>query len=234
MASAQDFDRVTAAFKRWYTINLEHKEHSLRGWNWGKAEFGKYELAFNVQSRPAFEIAYTEIQNTNLAGKNEVAVELAMPAHDDDTGTNGHLGGARAKGKKSGGARDELVEMRFYIPGTVTKREKKEDGEEVTDGEDGEEQNAANTFYDTLMDKAEIGEVAGDTYATFLDILHLTPRSAFHNLVENCTNGLAEAVSISQCMRSRFGLGARLTTTKFNTIRSRSSWSCQSPTSYTC
>lgn len=155
---------------------MEHKEHSLRGWNWGKAEFGKYELAFNVQSRPAFEIPYTEISNTNLAGKNEVAVELAMPADDDDTGTNGHLGGARAKGKKTGGARDELVEMRFYIPGTVTKKEKKEDGEEVTDGEDGEEQNAANTFYDTLMDKAEIGEVAGDTFATFLDVLHLTPR----------------------------------------------------------
>jgi len=27
---------------------LEKKEHALRGWNWGKAEFGKAELAFNV------------------------------------------------------------------------------------------------------------------------------------------------------------------------------------------
>jgi structure-specific recognition protein 1 len=26
------------------------------------------------------------------------------------------------------------------------------------------------------MEKAEIGEVAGDTFATFLDVLHLTPR----------------------------------------------------------
>ena len=69
--------------------------------------------------------------------------------------------------------------MRFYIPGTTTKKEKVEDGEDKSvDGEDIEEQNAANLFYDTLMDKAEIGEVAGDTFATFLDILHLTPRSA--------------------------------------------------------
>ena len=69
------------------------------------------------------------------------------------------------------------MEMRFYIPGTVTKKEKDEDGEEKSvDGEEAEEQNAASLFYETLMDKAEIGEVAGDTFATFLDVLHLTPR----------------------------------------------------------
>ena len=154
---------------------MENREHSLRGWNWGKTEFGKAELSFNVANRPAFEVPYTEISNTNLAGKNEVAVDFSV-ADGEDTGTNGALGGARARGKKSGGAKDQLVEMRFYIPGTVTKKEKKEDGEEVSDGEDMEEQNAANLFYETLMDKAEIGEVAGDTFATFLDILHLTPR----------------------------------------------------------
>lgn len=72
--------------------------------------------------------------------------------------------------------------MRFYIPGTVTK---KEEGDEQGEGEENksadgeeevEEQNAANLFYETLMDKAEIGDVAGDTFATFLDVLHLTPR----------------------------------------------------------
>ena len=130
-----------------------------------------------MQNRPAFEIPYSEISNTNLAGKNEVAVEFSLPAGGDETGTNGHLGGARSRGRKAGAARDQLVEMRFYIPGTATKKEKNEDGEEKSvDGSDAEEQNAANLFYDTLMDKAEIGEVAGDTFATFLDVLHLTPR----------------------------------------------------------
>ncbi|ORY19876.1 hypothetical protein BCR34DRAFT_5995 [Clohesyomyces aquaticus] len=175
----EDFERVAKTFKVWYGINLDNREHALRGWNWGKAEFGKAELSFNVANRPAFEVPYSEISNTNLAGKNEVAVDFSMPADGDDTGTNGHLGGARARGKKSGGAKDQLVEMRFYIPGTASKKEKKEDGEDVTDGEDGEEQNAANLFYETLMEKAEIGEVAGDTFATFLDILHLTPRGRF-------------------------------------------------------
>jgi structure-specific recognition protein 1 len=171
----QDFDRLNKIFKNWYSTNLEHKEHALRGWNWGKGEFGKAELAFNVQNRPAFEIPYSEISNTNLAGKNEVAIEFSLPA-GDDTGTNGHLGGARGRGKKAGAGRDQLVEMRFYIPGTTTKKETMENGEANSDVEDDEEQNAATLFYDTLMEKAEIGEVAGDTFATFLDVLHLTPR----------------------------------------------------------
>jgi structure-specific recognition protein 1 len=93
-------------------------------------------------------------------------------------GANGHkAGNTKNRGRKAAAARDELVEMRFYIPGTVSKKEA--NGEEPGSGdedEDLEEQNAANLFYETLMDKAEIGDVAGDTFATFQDILHLTPR----------------------------------------------------------
>ena len=158
----------------------------MRGWNWGKADFTKAELAFSVQNRPAFEIPYSEVLNANLAGKNEVAVEFSLPEGDEDTGTNGHLGGARGRGKKAGGARDQLVEMRFYIPGTTTKKVKnEEDGEDEEKEANGEEedeveeQNAAALFYETLLDKAEIGQVAGDTFATFLDVLFLTPRSRF-------------------------------------------------------
>jgi structure-specific recognition protein 1 len=129
-----------------------------------------------VQNRPAFEIPYSEISNTNLAGKNEVAVEFALPLDKNDTGTNGALGGARGMGKKAGAGKDQLVEMRFYIPGVTTKKAALE-GEDAGSEEEGEEeQNAATLFYDTLMEKAEIGEVAGDTFATFLDVLHLTPR----------------------------------------------------------
>lgn len=181
----QDLDRISKVFKNWYSTNLETREHAIRGWNWGKGEFNKAELAFNVQNRPAFEIPYSEISNTNLAGKNEVAVEFALPADAADTGTNGHLGGARGKGKKAGAGKDQLVEMRFYIPGVATKKETREDGDAGSDADVESEQNAANLFYDTLMEKAEIGEVAGDTFATFLDVLHLTPRSV-NILVDTC------------------------------------------------
>ncbi|EYE98644.1 FACT complex subunit POB3 [Aspergillus ruber CBS 135680] len=182
----EDFERLSKAFKIWYGINIESREHALRGWNWGKADFTKAELSFNVQNRPAFEIPYSEISNTNLAGKNEVAVEFSL-GDNQPNGSSGQPGSTKNRGKKAASGPDELVEMRFYIPGAV----KKEKGTKEDDGEEGEEkgeeeeeeeveeQNAANLFYETLMDKAEIGDVAGDTFATFLDILHLTPRGRF-------------------------------------------------------
>ncbi|ROT38805.1 FACT complex subunit pob-3 [Sodiomyces alkalinus F11] len=173
----EDHDRLSKIFKNWYSTVLENKEHALRGWNWGKAEFGKAELSFNVQNRPAFEVPYSEISNTNLAGRNEVAVEFSLPSDKNDTGTNGQLGGARGKGKKAGAGKDQLVEMRFYIPGTVTKKEV--DGDDAGSDVAEEEKNAVTLFYDTLLDKAEIGETAGDAIAQFLDILHLTPRGRF-------------------------------------------------------
>lgn len=173
---------MSKAFKIWYGINVESREHALRGWNWGKAEFAKAELSFNVQNRPAFEIPYSEISNTNLAGRNEVAVEFALAPDGQTNGTNGPnrqpAGSTKNRGRKAAAGRDELVEMRFYIPGTVVRGDKGDD-DEKKDGDEGEEleeQNAANLFYETLMDKAEIGDVAGDTFATFLDVLHLTPR----------------------------------------------------------
>lgn len=162
----------------WYGIDIVQREHALRGWNWGKGEMGRNELTFNVRNQPAFEIPYTEISNTNLAGKNEVAVEISLPGDGEDSGTNGHLGGARAKGRKMGGAVDQLTEIRFYVPGTEMRKGKTEEGEENEEGDD-EEHNAATLFYESLMDKAEIGEVAGDTFATFLEVLHLTPRGRF-------------------------------------------------------
>ena len=185
----EDFDRASKAFKIWYGVNLESKEHALRGWNWGKAEFGRAELAFNVQNRPAFEIPYAEISNTNLAGKNEIAVEFNLDDQPKENGVNGHKAGAtKNRGRKAAAPRDELVEMRFYIPGTLSKKEV--NGEDPGSGEeeDGEEeeQNAANFFYETLMDKAQIGDVAGATIATFQDVLHLTPRGRFDiDLYEN-------------------------------------------------
>jgi hypothetical protein len=184
-----------------------------------------------VQSRPAFEIPYSEISNTNLAGKNEVAVEFSLQANGEDTGTNGHLGGARARGMKTGGARDQLVEMRFYIPGTtITKKgEKRESGDEGSEEE--EEQNAAQLFYETLAEKAEIGEVAGDAIANFEDILHLTPRCVSKMFrVSSKFNAKAEVVSRLQCTKAFSDSAARHMTTRFNMIMSRSSCFCPSQT----
>ncbi|KAK8076562.1 POB3-like protein [Apiospora phragmitis] len=158
----EDKSRLDKVFKNWMELS--------------KTEFTKAELVFNVQNRPDFEIPYSEVSNTNLAGRNEVAIEFAA-SDQADTGTNGHLGGARGRGKKSGAGKDQLVEMRFYIPGTATRKET--EGEDAGSDVDQEEKNAATLFYETLIDKAEIGETAGDAIATFLEVLHLTPRGRF-------------------------------------------------------
>ena len=184
--SEDDFDRVSKAFKIWYGINVEHKEHALRGWNWGKTDFGKAELAFNVQNRPAFEIPYSEIANTNLAGKNEISVEFNLDADNQQNGVNGHKPATnKNRGRKAAAPRDELVEIRFYIPGTTSKKdvdgEKQGSGDEQDEEEEEEleEENAASLFHDKLASMAEIGDVAGGTIASFQEVLHLTPRGRF-------------------------------------------------------
>ncbi|RMZ74947.1 hypothetical protein DV737_g5579, partial [Chaetothyriales sp. CBS 132003] len=179
----EDFDRVSKAFKIWYGINVEHKEHALRGWNWGKADFGKAELSFNVQNRPAFEIPYSEIANTNLAGKNEISVEFNLESDLAHNGVNGYQPATnKHRGRKAAAPRDELVEIRFYIPGTTSKKEVEKDdaqsGEEE-EAQDAEGESAASLFHDKLARMAEIGDVAGGTIASFQDVLHLTPRGRF-------------------------------------------------------
>jgi structure-specific recognition protein 1 len=180
-----DYERLAKLFKNWYSTALESREHSVRGWNWGKTEFTKAELVFSVANRPAFEIPYTEISNTNLAGRNEVAIEF-NPGEEPDK----NLGGARGAGKKAGAGKDQLVEMRFYIPGTTAAARKTggagEDGEGGGDDDDDaaaadapEDKSAATQFYETLIEKADIGETAGDAIASFLEVLHLTPRGRF-------------------------------------------------------
>jgi len=133
-------------------------------------------LYFNVANKPAFEIPFAEVSNSNLAGKNEVAVEFATA----DAGGGGTDEAGNKKKKKAAAQLDQLVEMRFYVPGTVKKGD--EDAGSDAEGEE-KEMSAANLFYDTLKEKADIGEVAGDTYATFLDILFLTPRFVLISLL---------------------------------------------------
>ncbi|KAM9940322.1 hypothetical protein OXX80_000210 [Metschnikowia pulcherrima] len=157
-----DFSKMKQELQRNFHLALEHKEHSLRGWNWGQTDLARNELVFQVHNKPSFEIPYSEVTNSNLTGKNEVALEFGLN-NDDKAG-------------------DEIVEMRFYIPGTVenetTKTVRAEDGSEKQE-EDVEEVSAASVFYEQLKDKADIGQVAGEAIVSFSDVLFLTPRGRY-------------------------------------------------------
>ncbi|KAF3911637.1 hypothetical protein AA313_de0201842 [Arthrobotrys entomopaga] len=178
---ANDFDRLKDILKQLYNITLESREHTLKGWNWGKAEFSKSELYFNVNNKPAFEIPFDEVSNSNLAGKAEVAIEFADKS-DLEADASGK------KKKKVFAGVDQLMEMRLYIPGMPEKGDGDDDDESKAGSDDDdekgrgdkrEEKTAAMVFYETLVSKADIGEVAGDSFAIFPSILFLTPRGRY-------------------------------------------------------
>lgn len=75
---------------------MEHKELSLKGWNWGECEVNGNVLEFSVASKSAFEIPLSDVSNSVVSTKNEITLELQQ----------------NEKNKKL----DSLVEIRFYIP----------------------------------------------------------------------------------------------------------------------
>lgn len=164
----EDFNKLRQELQSNFSLKVDQREHSLRGWNWGDIDLARNEMVFTVGNKPDFEIPYGEISNSNLTGKNEVAVELNLENANEKAG-------------------DELVEMRFYIPGVYETEESKEvkeeeNGEQVEEeqGEEGgEEVNAATVFYEQLRDKANIGQVAGEAIVSFSDVLFLTPRGRY-------------------------------------------------------
>ena len=108
------------------------------------------------------------VANSNIAGKNEVALEFS-PQPPSNTEA------------KSASARvpDELVEMRFYVPGKSMKSKGSDAGsdEEETDlDEAGNEISAAEAMHNIIKEKADIGAVVGDSIVVFEDVLILTPR----------------------------------------------------------
>jgi structure-specific recognition protein 1 len=117
-----------------------------------------------VSDRTAFELPMSKVANSNIAGKTEVSLEFNAPQ------------------SKSKNAPDEMVEIRFYVPGTQSKLKGSQDGSQKSDDEgegDEEEVSAAQVFHDTIKDKANIGQVTGDIVLNFDDILVLTPRGRY-------------------------------------------------------
>ncbi|KDN45386.1 hypothetical protein RSAG8_04973, partial [Rhizoctonia solani AG-8 WAC10335] len=89
----EDHDKVSQLVTQHYKTQLETKEISVKGWNWGSTDVQGSDLAFMVSNRTAFEVPLRSVANSNIAGRTEVSLD-----------------------KK--GRPDELTEIRFYVPGT--------------------------------------------------------------------------------------------------------------------
>ncbi|KAI9016798.1 structure-specific recognition protein-domain-containing protein, partial [Hyaloraphidium curvatum] len=154
------FDELSATVRQFYKLQMETKEFSIKGWNWGQYEFQGSNLHFIVGNKPAFEVPLGQVQNASVAGKNEVSLEFSHPQD-----------GAAKPSRE-----DELMEIRFYVPGNAKKR----DGEfQVFLDDDGQAVSAAHMFAETIKDKADISALTGEPIMTFEELLCLTPRGRF-------------------------------------------------------
>lgn len=75
-----------------------------------------------------------------------------------------------------------MTEIRFYVPGAISKLKGSASGSHKSDEEDNEEEeevSAAQVFHDQLKDKAGVGQVSGDIILSFEEILVLTPRGRY-------------------------------------------------------
>ncbi|KAI0826833.1 SSrecog-domain-containing protein [Trametes gibbosa] len=162
----EDHDKLAHLLKQHFSITLEQKEVSLKGWNWGVTDFQGQDLAFLVSNKTTFELPLTHVANSNIAGRTEVSLEFATQNK-----------------KPSRNAPDEMVEIRFYVPGTQVKGQRGSDaGSQKSDHEEedgGEEISAAQAFHDMVKEKAELGQVAGDIILSFDEVNVLTPRGRY-------------------------------------------------------
>ena len=127
------------------------------------------ELAFVVGNKTSFELPLQHVANSNIAGRTEVSLEFMAPSDS-------------AAGKKpSKGQPDEMVEIRFFVPGQSSRVRGSDAGSNKSDAEDDDvdDMSAAQAFHEAIKEKAELGHVSGDIILSFEEVLVLTPRGRY-------------------------------------------------------
>ena len=71
----QDQDKLAKFFSNTYKKDMLEKELSVKGWNWGRADFQGSTLSFEVGNHTAFEIPLSNVSQCTT-GKNEVTLEF--------------------------------------------------------------------------------------------------------------------------------------------------------------
>ncbi|KAG1509764.1 hypothetical protein G6F52_011066 [Rhizopus delemar] len=162
-----DFEELRDALKLLYKIILEVKEISVKGWNWGKADFQGSNLNFTVGNKMMFELPLAQAIATNKPGKNEVAINFVDPGQPAPDGINPK-------------EVDELMDCTFYVPGTVAKETTTEDNSGGEQEDEEEEVNADMVFYETVKSKLEFSQMTTENIVQFQEILSLTPRGRYN------------------------------------------------------
>ncbi|SAM07010.1 hypothetical protein [Absidia glauca] len=163
---SEDAEVVKDALKAFYKKDLETKEPSVKGWNWGKTDFQGSNLMFNVSNKQLFELPLAKAIGANKAGKNEVSINFVDPGQPAPDGVNPK-------------EVDELMDVTFYIPGTVAAKDSNNSDTNSSDADD-EEVNADAVFYDTVKSKLEFSQMTTENIVQFQEVLCLTPRGRYN------------------------------------------------------
>ncbi|KAJ7818502.1 SSrecog-domain-containing protein [Mycena olivaceomarginata] len=148
----EDLKKVTELFKNHFQITVEESTSHSKG----------QDLAFLVSGKLGFELPLRNVGNSNMAGRTEVSLEFTSPS---------------TKNKPAG---DEMTEIRFHVPGVMSKVKRgSDDGSQKSDAEDEDEISAAQVFHDNIKETADIGQVTGDIILSFEEVLVLTPRGRY-------------------------------------------------------
>lgn len=110
-----------------------------------------------------FELPLAQAIATNKPGKNEVAINFVDPGQPAPEGINPK-------------DIDELMDVTFYIPGTVAK----ETTEDTNVEDDEEEVNADMVFYENVKSKLELSQMTTENIVQFQEALCLTPRGRYN------------------------------------------------------
>lgn len=149
-------------------------------------------MAFLVAGKPAFTIPLTHVMNTSIT-KAEVALEFEPQI--PTKGPNDEDPVARKRRLRT--LPDQVSEIRLYIPGSARGMKKKSDkakikaqngaaGSDQEDSDDDDDESeteegetAAQVFHDTVKEKADLGQITGESFCTVSEVLCLTPRGRF-------------------------------------------------------
>ncbi|CAG8696474.1 14581_t:CDS:10, partial [Dentiscutata erythropus] len=142
----ENFESLREIIRTNYKLNLETKEICVKGWNWGETDFQGSQLLFNASKKTSFEIPLSHVSNTNLQNKCEVSLEFMQPEQF----------GEESQSRNHRNPTHELVEMRFYIPGSTKV-----------------------LFFEEVREKADLTQVSGEGIVLFNDVLLLTPRGRY-------------------------------------------------------
>jgi structure-specific recognition protein 1 len=119
------------------------------------------QLAFLISNKLIFELQLNNVNNSNIAGRTEVSLEFHPSSK-----------------KPAKGQADEMVEIRFFVPGQASKARGSDAGSDAEIEED-EEVSAAQAFHDAVKEKAELGRATGNMIISFEEVLITTPRGRY-------------------------------------------------------